>query len=138
MLLTVDRLATRTRLRGMEPSNAPELYAVAQFVVPRIAADALDLSRIVQEARGGGMVAPNIEMNVRGAGAGKIRVTCRTLMVLRLVAEWKRIAARAPQNEYGAKLREGVLVANTAATAGCCNAWSPRPLSMGDTGYLGP
>jgi hypothetical protein len=64
----------------MEPSNAPELYAVAQFVVPRIAADALDLTRIVRDARDAGMVAPNIEMNTRHAGANKIRVTCRTLM----------------------------------------------------------
>jgi hypothetical protein len=121
----------------MEPSNAPELYAVAQFVIPRIAADALDLRRIVREARDEGMVAPNIEMNVRGAGAGKIRVTCRTLIALRLVAEWKRIAATVPQTDYGARLREGISVANVAATLACCHAWNPRPLAMGDTGYLG-
>jgi hypothetical protein len=121
----------------MEPSNAPELYAVAQFVVPRIAADALDLPRIVREARDAGMVAPNIEMNTRRAGAGKIRVTCRTLMALRLVAEWKRIAASAPQTDSGAKLRDGILVANTAASVACYDAWSPRELSMGESGFIG-
>ncbi len=121
----------------MEPSNAPELYAIAQFMVPRIAADALDLPRIVQEARDAGMVAPNIEMNVRGAGAGKIRVTCRTLMALRLVAEWKRIAASAPQNDSGAKLREGIALANEAASGGCYEAWNPRTLSMGESGFIG-
>jgi hypothetical protein len=121
----------------MEPSNAPELYAVVQFVVPRIAADALDPPRIVREAHDAGMVAPNIEMNVRGAGAGKIRMTCRTLMALRLVAEWRRIAATVPQTDYGVKLREGISVANVAATLGCCQAWSPRGLAIGDTGYLG-
>jgi hypothetical protein len=121
----------------MEPSNAPELYAVAQFVVPRIAADALDLPRLVREARDAGMVAPNIEMNVRHAGAGKIRVTCRTLMALRLVAEWKRVAAGAPQTDYGAKLREAILVANTAASVACYSAWSPRNLSMGESGFIG-
>jgi hypothetical protein len=121
----------------MEPSNAPELYAVAQFTVPRIAADALDLPRIVREARDAGMVAPNIEMNTRHAGANKIRVTCRTLMALRLVAEWKRIAASAPQTDYGAKLRDGIVVANTAASVACCNAWNLRKLSMGESGFIG-
>jgi hypothetical protein len=121
----------------MEPTNTPELYAVAQFVVPRIAVDALDLSRIVREARDGGMVAPNIEMNTRHAGAGKIRVTCRTLMALRLVAEWRRIATRAPQTDHGAQLREGIFVARTAASAACCEAWSPRKLSMGESGFVG-
>lgn len=48
-------------MRGTEPSDAPELYAIARFVVPRIAADALDLPRIVQEARDDGMIAANIE-----------------------------------------------------------------------------
>jgi hypothetical protein len=48
--------------------------------VPRIAAEALDLARITREMRDAGMVAPNIEMNVRGAGAGQVRVTCRTLV----------------------------------------------------------
>jgi hypothetical protein len=47
------------------------------------------------------MVAPNIEMNRRHAGANRIRVTCRTLMALRLLAEWKRIATTAPQTDYG-------------------------------------
>lgn len=121
----------------MEPSNAPELYAVAQFVVPRIAADSLDLPRIVREARDGGMLAPNIEMNTRRAGAGKIRVTCRTLMALRLVAEWKRIAASAPQTEDGAKLRESVFLANRAASVACYDAWSPRQLMTGETGFIG-
>jgi hypothetical protein len=77
------------------------LCAVAQFVVPRIAADALDFSGSFREARDGGMVAPNIEMNRRHAGANRIRVTCRTLMALRLLAEWKRIATTAPQTDYG-------------------------------------
>ena len=121
----------------MEPTNAPELYAVAQFVIPRVAADALDLSRIVREARSDGMVAPNIEMNTRRAGAGKIRVTCRTLMALRLVAEWKRVAANAPHTDHGAQLREGISLATTAATAGCCEAWSPRKLAMGESGFIG-
>jgi hypothetical protein len=121
----------------MEPSNAPELYAVAQFVVPRIAADALDMARIVREASDAGMVAPRIELNVRRAGAGKVRVTCRTLMALRLVAEWKGIAAHAPHTDDGARLREGITLASQAATAGCCAAWDPRGLSMGESGYVG-
>jgi hypothetical protein len=121
----------------MEPSSAPELYAVAQFRVPKIAADALDLTRITQEMRDAGMVAPNIEMNLRGAGAGKVRVTCRTLVALRLIAEWKRIVRRAPHNDDAAKLREAVTLASHAATVGCCEAWRPRPLSSGEVGYLG-
>ena len=121
----------------MEPSDAPELYAVCQFVAPRVAADALDIPGIVREARDAGMVGPNIEMNVRGAGAGRVRVTCRTLIALRLVAEWKRVAVSAPQNEYGAKLREGISEANVATTAACCHAWSPRQLSAGETGFMG-
>lgn len=76
-------------------------------------------------------------MDTRHSGANKIRVTCRTLMALRLVAEWKRIAAGVPQTDYGAKLREGILLANTAASVACYNPWSPRHLSMGETGYLG-
>lgn len=135
--LTVERLSALASLGEMEPTNAPELYTVAQFVVPRIAADALDLSRIVREARDSGMVAPNIEMNIRHAGPRKIRVTCRTLMALRLMAEWKRIAASAPQTDHGAQLRESIFLASAAATAACCKAWSPRKLSMGETGFVG-
>jgi hypothetical protein len=83
------------------------------------------------------MVAPNIEMNTRGAGARKIRVTCRTLIALRLMAEWRRIAASAPQTDRGAKLRGGIFAARTAASAACCEAWSPRRLSMGESGFVG-
>jgi hypothetical protein len=82
------------------------------------------------------MAAPNVEMKVRGAGAGQVRVTCRTLMALRLVAEWRRIGEQAPHNEYGVKLREGAACATESATIGCCGAWSPRPLGKSEVGFL--
>jgi hypothetical protein len=121
----------------MEPANAPELYAVTQFRVPRIAADALDLQRITHEMRDAGMVAPNIEMNVRHAGAGRVRVTCRALVALRLIAEWRHIGERAPHTDDGARLREAAALARLSATVGCCKAWNPRRLSAGEVGFLG-
>ena len=72
-------------------------------------------------------------MDTRHSGANKIRVTCRTLMALRLVAEWKRIAAGVPQTDYGAKLREGIrlsilLRASPATTRGApgTSRWERR------------
>jgi len=81
----------------MEPLDAPGLYEIAQFVVPRIAADALDGARIRREAIASGIVAPRVEMNVRKAGAGKVRLTCRTVMALRLIAECGRYTAEGSQ-----------------------------------------
>lgn len=121
----------------MKPSSAPELYSVTQFVVDRAAADALDVSRITRELRDAGMVAPNIEMNTRRAGANKVRVTCRTLVASRLIAEWKRVAERAPHTDAGAKLRDSLALASDAATIGCCDAWNPRRLSIGEQAYRG-
>jgi hypothetical protein len=121
----------------MEPSDTPELYQIAQFVVPRLAADALEVSRIRREADMDGIAGTNVELDTRRAGAGKTRVTCRTMMAMRYIVEWKRIGASAPHTEKGVALREATRLAIVAATAGCCEAWGPRRLSMGESGYVG-
>jgi hypothetical protein len=47
------------------------------------------------------------------------------------------IGTAAPQTDHGAKLRGGIFAARTAASAACCEAWSPRRLSMGESGFVG-
>ncbi len=111
-------------------------HLVAQFVVPRIAADAVDVPTLAREAAAAGVEWTRIEMNTRGAGAGKIRLTCNVAMAERLIATWSRLAEEVPANEYGIKLRAGLGLAVAAGTAACDDARNPRRPSLGESGYI--
>jgi hypothetical protein len=68
------------------------LYEAAQFVVPRRAYEALDVRAIVDQARRDGFARASVEANLRGAGAGKIRLTCRVAIAVRLMDAWTQKA----------------------------------------------
>jgi hypothetical protein len=110
--------------------------AVAQFVVPRLAAGALDLSAITRRATELGIERPRVEMNARHARGG-LRLTRRTSMALLLIAEWRRVGGQASRRDDRASLREELMRATAAATAGCCVAWNPRRLTTAEAGCLG-
>src|SRR5262249_24571126 len=109
------------------PTTDPiALDEIAQFEAPRIAVDAINPARIVREAAEDGVERPHIEMNTLGASTGRVRLSCRAEMALRLLCAWVELAGNTPTGERSTELLAEVRLAATAAWAGYEQAINPR------------
>jgi hypothetical protein len=66
----------------------------------------IDTGAIEREVAAAGMERPRIEQNTNGAGAGKVRLTCRVAMVFQLLIAWGDLLEghrqlRVPADERG-------------------------------------
>lgn len=66
----------------------PTRYAIVQFVVPRRAVEVVDNRAIERAAAVSGIEHSCIEVNAAAEDAEKVRLTCRVMMVVRLLAAW--------------------------------------------------
>jgi hypothetical protein len=127
------------------PDDADDvlLFTIAQFVVPRLAIGFIDVGAIEREAAAGGMERPRIEINAKGAGAGKVRLTCRVAMIFHLLIAWGDLLEGkrplfVPSGDRASAL-EALRVACSAAEAAVVEAKARpiRSISLGENGYVG-
>jgi hypothetical protein len=122
------------------PPDSPELDASAQFVVPRDAADALDIPMIIAAAERRGVKMPRIEMTTTDAGAGKTRISCRVAVAILLTQAWISVAEHAPDTDAARQLVVSLAEATRAAFAAIDDATTRarKNNALGDSGYIGP
>lgn len=120
------------------------LYTIAQFVVPKLATTLVDVGAIEREAAAAGMERPRIEVNAKGAGAGRVRLTCRVTMIFQLLIAWGDLLEghrllRVPNDEREGAL-EALRLACDAGEAAVREAKARliRSIPLGQSGYVGP
>jgi hypothetical protein len=125
-----------------DDADEPTLYTIAQFVVPKLACQLVDLGVIEREAAASGVERPRIEQNTKGAGAGKVRLTCRVMMVYHLLLAWGDLSEgkrplRVPGDERERAI-EALRLACESGVAAIAEATSRqhRKIPLGESGYL--
>jgi len=122
-------------------SPAPDvavLAEVVQIVVPVVAVEAIDVREIVREATEDGVERPRVEMSTVRAGAGRVRLTLRCEMALRLLCGWIEVAARTPTDERGARVLHAVRLAAAEVYAAYDDVRNPRTITLAESGYVRP
>jgi hypothetical protein len=125
---------------GLRPTRRI-LYETAQFVVPRAAGDAIDVAQLVRQAADAGVIRPRLEMNTKNAGGGRVRITCRVIMALRLTEKWTEIGVSAPRTEQGTRLAAECAIAVVAAFKACEDAQARHEAGAtrrGRSGWISP
>ena len=122
------------------PPDSPDLHEVVHFVVPKEAADALDVSAIVAAAQRRGVQMRQIEMNDPGEEGGRTRITCRVVMAILLTQAWTSIAEHAPDTDEGHALIRSLsdAVRATFAAIDEANVRRSKKISRGESDQIAP
>ena len=87
-----------------------------ECLIPRAAADALDLSTIRERARAAGVSEPTVEHAPARRGHDRVRIACSIPMALFLVDELRRLALESlPSPDRATRVAYGIAVASLYA-----------------------
>jgi hypothetical protein len=84
-----------------------------------------------------------VEQNVKGAGAGKVRLTCRVTMILHLRVVWSLADGHKPLSVPPDERERAIGALQPACEAGLAavaeaKTRTTRVIPLGESGYTGP